>query len=97
MGFDSTKDICFGQGVHHIYYEIKNDRLSLYSNYIPPLPIKFPINIKAIRLNLLEANEYEDRLKKGKINKIKFDTIVHKTPCDAVPFSPINNMKLKER
>ena len=97
MGFDSTKDVCFGQGIHHIYYDTKNDTLSLYSNYIPPLPNKFPINIKAIRLNLLEANEYEDSFTKGKIRKIEFDTIVYKTPCDAVPFSPVNNMKFKPR
>jgi len=97
MGFDSTKDICFGAGGSHIYYEINDDTLKVYSNYIPPLPNKFPMNIKALKLDLVEGDQYEDKFKKGKINKVNFDTIFIEIPCKVVPYSSARNMKFRTK
>jgi len=96
-GFDSTKDISFRPGIHLIFYAIKNDTVNLYSNYIPALPDRFPNSIRTTQLNVSEANEYEDSFKNGKISKIVFDTVIYKTPCDALLSSPVDTMKFKPR
>ncbi|HWJ28421.1 MAG TPA: hypothetical protein VNS32_17880 [Flavisolibacter sp.] len=95
-GFDSTKDFCFPSEAVYIYYKMQTDSLQLYTDYLPHLPNSFPIPFKIQKLELSDWQKYEEEYKKGKINKIVFDTIVQDVPCTPIPKTPFNNMKFKK-
>ena len=97
IGFDSTKDICFG-GVqdYDFFYEMKNDTLNLYSYYTPTIPKKFPVNVRSIILGTMDLPGYEDKFKQGKISKLVFDTL-YNIPCEVVPDSSSYNIKFESK
>lgn len=95
MGFDSTKDFCFG-GQTDVYYETKNDTLKLYSNSKPFFPKHFPRTVTMTELDIVETMNYEEKFRKGEIDKIVFDTVMHDSPCKMVPYSKFNNMQFEK-
>lgn len=96
-GLDSSKDICFGIGMQHVFYKQEKDTLYLYSFNLPKIPPSFPLKVKFSKMDLQMFNNYESSSKKNQIQKINFDTITHIIPCPPeTPYSPYN-IKFKKK
>lgn len=93
-GFDSTKDFCFPPAAT-VYYEMIKDTLNLYSTYLPPNPIHFPLPFKMHEISV-GLDSLDKRYKEGTIRKIEFDTIFYAVPCSRIPYTTRNNMKFKK-
>jgi hypothetical protein len=95
MTFISTKivcadlgpdeDICFGKGDIVIYYKIREDTFYIFSNVTPKIPKTFPLVLKVSKLDIQQREDCEREYKSGNLDKVIFDTVFHRLPCNISP------------
>jgi hypothetical protein len=94
LGFDSTKDYCYGRGNQVIYYKLQQDTLKIYSyGSKPTIPQRTALNISVMNISRDSLNVYETKFKNKEIEMVKFDSL-YNLPC-SLANPPINPRNIK--
>jgi hypothetical protein len=97
MGFDSSKDYCYGRGHQEIFYKFENDTLKVYTyGHKPTIPKSRPLNLTITQLDYSLLPEFNENAKNNKIFKVGLESLRH-VPCSAAnrPFD-LMNMRFKK-